>query len=208
MTEVERPREMARLADPAALAMATFAVPLFLWSGFNADYFDLKGETFIIPLAVFFGGPVAVAAAMWAYHRRDAFLATVAGVFGAFWLTYGMLLWMGQQGVVDEAAAGRDVRGFYFIAWAVTFGMLWLSSVRAHWTLSLVTLGAAAMFVVLSFADYADSANLLRAGGWVGFVTAGLAWYAGLAEMVNAEFERPVLPTDLTWFSRLRLRPR
>jgi len=37
------------LSDPAALAMAAFAVPLFIWSAFNAGYFDLGSERFIIP---------------------------------------------------------------------------------------------------------------------------------------------------------------
>lgn len=195
MEEATRHRA-ERMTDPAPLALAAFALPLFVWSAFNADYFGLDGESFVIPLAVFFGGPVAVAAGMWAYHRRDAYLATVAGVFGAFWLTYGMLLWLIHEGVIDGATAGGDLRGLLFAAWAVTFGMLWLASIREHWTLSLVTLGAGVMFVLLSIGYYGDSVNALKAGGWIGFLTAGLAWYGALAEMLNAEFEQPVLPTE------------
>ncbi len=202
MMEKETHSKTGHLVDAAPLAMAAFALPLFVWSAFNADYFNLSSETFIIPLAVFFGGPVAIAAGMWAYHRRDAYLATVAGVFGAFWLTYGMLLWLIHEGVIDGTTAGGDLRGLLFVAWAVTFAILWLASVREHWTLSLVTLGAGVMFILLSIGYYGDSTNALRAGGWIGFITAGLAWYAALAEMLNAEFEQAVLPTDPSWFRR------
>ncbi len=188
--------QTGRQTDPAPLALAAFALPLFIWSAFNAGYFDLRHESFIIPLAVFFGGPIAFAAAMWAYHHRDAYLATVAGVFGAYWLTYGMLLWLMHEGVIDSATAGGDLRGLLFVAWAATFGLLWLSSIREHWTVSLVTLGAAVMFVLLSIGYYRDSTNALKAGGWIGFITAGLAWYGALAEMLNAEFEQPLLPTE------------
>ena len=205
MREGTTRREASRLADPAALAMAAFAVPLFIWSGFNADYFELSGESFIIPLAVFFGGPVAIAAAMWAYHHRDAYLATVAGVFGAFWLTYGMLLWLIQEGVISDPAVNGDLRGFYFIGWTVTFGILWLASMRQHWSLGLVSLGAGVMFFALSVGYYGDSTNWLTFGGWIGFITAGLAWYSALAEMLNTEFEQPLLPTDLSWFRNLHL---
>jgi len=204
MEETTR-RKTDRLTDPAPLAMAAFAVPLFVWSAFNADYFGLEGESFVIPLAVFFGGPVAVATGMWAYHRQDAYLATAAGLFGAFWLTYGMLLWMIHEGVVDQAAAGGDLRGLLFVGWAVTFGILWLASVRAHWTLSLVTLGAGVMFILLSIGYYGDSTDALRAGGWIGFITAAIAWYGALAEMLNAEFEQPILPTEPGWFRRFHL---
>jgi succinate-acetate transporter protein len=201
---VER-HERGHLADPAAIAMAAFALPLFVWSAFNADFFDAGNQTFIIPLAVFFGGPVALAAAMWAFHRRDAYLATVSGLLGSFWITYGMLLWLIQQGVVVQGADAGDLRGLFFAAWAVTFGILWLASMREHWALSLVTLGAGTMFVLLSIAYYADRESVLNVGGWIGFVTAGLAWYTALAEMLNAEFAQPVLPTNWTWFDRFRL---
>src|SRR4030042_6850902 len=122
MREGTTRREGRRLADPAALAMAAFAVPLFIWSGFNADYFELSGESFIIPLGVFFGGPGAIAAAMWAYHHHDAYLATVGGVFGAFWLTYGMLLRLIQEGGISDPAVDGDLRGVYFIGWDGGFG--------------------------------------------------------------------------------------
>ncbi len=201
MQQQEGHEERRRLTDPAPLALAAFALPLFIWSAFNADYFDRKGEDFIIPLAVFVGGPLAIAGAMWAYHHRDAYLATMAGVMGAFWISYGMLLWLIHSNVVNTAAASdTTLRGFFFVAWAVTFGMLWLGSIREHWALSLVSLGAGAMFVLLSYGYYRDSSNALRIGGWIGFVTAGLAWYSALAEMLNAEFERPLLPTDASWF--------
>ena len=200
----ERTHQTAsRLTDPAPLVMAAIALPLFVWSAFNADYFGLEGESFIIPLAVFFGGPLALAAGMWAYRDRHAYLATIAGVVGAFWLTYGMLLWLMHEGVIDTAVVDGALRGLLFAAWGVTFGILWLASVRAHWTLSLVTLGMAVMFTLLSIGYYRDSENALQAAGWAGFITAGLAWYSALAELLNSEFEHAVLPTDLDSFRRL-----
>ena len=183
-----------RLAAPAPLVLVSFALPLFVWSAFNAGYFGLHSESFIIPLAVFLGAPVALLAGVWAYQHRDAYLATVAGVFGAFWLTYGMLLWLIHEGVVDGATAGGDMRGFLFVAWAMAFGILWLASIREHWTLSLVTLGAGVMFVLLSIGYYSDSTTALQASGWIGFITAVLALYGALAEMLNAEYEHHVLP--------------
>lgn len=194
------------LPEVGLLMMAAFAVPLFVWSAFNGDYFDLAHESFIIPLAVFFGGPVGIIAAVLAYHRRDMYVMTMSGVIGAFWLTYGMLLWLIRQDVIDGATAGGDMRGLLFAAWAATFGILWVGSMRAHWTLSLLSLGTAAMFVLLSIGYYRDSPDALQVGGWIGFVTAGLAWYAALAETLNAEFEEPVLPTDLGYFRRFHLR--
>src|SRR3990172_6617386 len=101
--------EETRYSSPAALAMVAFALPLFIWSAFNAGYFKASNEEFIIPLAVFLGGPIAFASAMWALYRRDAYLGTAAGVFAAFWISYGMLLWLIQRGVVTGETTG-DIR--------------------------------------------------------------------------------------------------
>ena len=64
------------------------------------------------------------------------------------------------------------------------------------------------MFILLSIAHYGDSTDVLKAGGWVGFVTSGLAWYSALAEMVNVEFERPLLPTGPDWLTYRHLHTR
>lgn len=205
----QRGKEMHRLSDPAPLAMLAFALPLFVWSAFNADYFDAATqETFIIPLAVFFGAPVALLTAMWGYYHRDGYLATMAGLIGAFWASYGMLVWLTQRGVVADTTATGDIRGLLFAVWAAAFGIVWLGSMREHWAMSLVALGAGVMFAFLSYGQYAANTDLTRIGGWVGFVTAALAGYAALAELLNAELERPVLPTDLAWLTRLGHRTR
>ena len=71
-----------------------------------------------------------------------------------------------------------------------------------------MSLGATAMFVLLGIAHYADSTDVLKAGGWVGFVTPGPPWYSALADMVNVEFERPLLPTGPDWLTYWHLRTR
>jgi succinate-acetate transporter protein len=205
MTQEKSEREYMTHAAP--LAMIAFAVPLFIWSGFNAGYFEGVGDNFIIPLAVFFGAPIAFATAMWAYYHKEPYLATAAGIFAAFWASYGMMRWMIQRDVITGDVSG-DLMGFFFLPWAATFGLAWLGSLREHWTLALVSLGATVMFVVLSIGHYAGENDLVNIGGWVGFATSGLAWYAALAELLNIEFKREVLPTDAAWFDQFRPRTR
>lgn len=183
------------------LLLGALAVPLFVWSAFNAGFFDLDSESFIIPLAVFFGAPLAVLGAFWA-REAHFFRSTMAGAFGGFWLTYGLYLWLRQTGVVENSTA--HMVALFFTAWAVTFAILWLGSVREAWTYSLVSLGSAVMLALLAIAYFGGGTTFRDIGGWVGFVTAGLAWYASLAEILNLEYRRPILPTDWTWFRRTR----
>ncbi len=203
----ERREESPFMRHAAPLAMVSFAVPLFVWSAFNAGYFETVGDNFIIPLAVFFGAPLAFATAMWAYYHREPYLATAAGIFAAFWASYGTLRWLVQKDVITGDVSG-DPMGFFFVPWAITFGVAWLGSMREHWTLALVSLGATLMFVFLSIGHYADESDVVKIGGWIGFITSGIAWYAALAEMLNIEFKREVLPVDAQWFEQFRARTR
>ena len=46
-----------------------------------------------------------------------------------------------------------------------------------------------------SVTDFAANSNgLIHLGGWLGLVTAVLAWYASFAAVANSTFKRTVLP--------------
>ena len=201
-TEEVRDRD-GYLMNPTPLAMIAVAVPLFLWSAFNAGYLGgMSAEAFIIPVAVFFAAPVLALASIIAYMRRDVFTASLSGVAGAFWLSYGLLLWLNHGGVVPAAGAPgalNNARGFLYAIWAISFGIVWIGSMRLHWASGLISLGFTAMFVLLSIGAYATNDTLMNIGGWIGFVTAGVAWYTAFAEMINAEFESQILPTGANW---------
>jgi len=186
------------------LALIAFSLPLFVWSAFNAGYFDrATQESFIVPLAVFFGAPIALIAVAWALYKGDTFLGAITGLFAGFWASYGMLLWLTERGVVEATTSSGDIRGMLYAAWAVAFGIIWLGSMRQHWAMSLIALGSGAMFVLLSVGQYATDNTSINIGGWIGLVTAGLGAYLALAELLNAEFERVVLPEDLATLTQI-----
>lgn len=108
----------------APLAMVTLAMPLLVWSAINAGFFELSLEHFIIPLALFFGAPIAFGAALWAYRHGDAYLSTALAAVGGFWASYGALLWVQQTNVVPGLPLTSSLRGLLFAGWAVTFGVI------------------------------------------------------------------------------------
>jgi succinate-acetate transporter protein len=48
--------------------------------------------------------------------------------------------------------------------------------------------------VVLTVGNFAQSTGTLKVGGWLGLVTAVLAWYASFAGVVNATWKQQVIP--------------
>jgi len=49
-------------------------------------------------------------------------------------------------------------------------------------------------FLVLTIGKFADSSGITKLGGWLGLLTAVLAWYASFAVVTNETWKRVVLP--------------
>jgi succinate-acetate transporter protein len=50
-------------------------------------------------------------------------------------------------------------------------------------------------FFVLAAGEFATSGGWRKFGGWLGLITAFVAWYASLARVTSFTFKRVVLPT-------------
>jgi len=49
-------------------------------------------------------------------------------------------------------------------------------------------------FIVLGIGEAGAHENIIHAGGYIGLVTAVVAWYASFAAVTNSTFGRTVLP--------------
>ena len=49
-------------------------------------------------------------------------------------------------------------------------------------------------FFLLGIGDAGGHADLIKAGGYLGLVTAAAAWYCSFAGVLSSTFGRPILP--------------
>jgi succinate-acetate transporter protein len=186
------------LADPAPLGLAAFALTTFVLSVFNAGLIG-TGETVVLGLALAYGGIGQFAAGMWEFVRGNTFGALAFGSFGGFWISFW---WLIEHLPAD--AKGRDLThglGVYLLAWAIFTGYMFVASLRVS-----VAVMAVFLFLTLTFLFLAIGAFVVKTGattvdgwtkvgGWLGLITAVLAWYASFAGVTNSTFKRTVLPT-------------
>jgi len=181
-----------RVADPAPLGLAAFALTTFVLSVFNAGLMGEKGEPIVFGLALAYGGLAQLLAGMWEFKNDNVFGATAFTSYGAFWLSF----WAFEQFYaksVPEAVAAKAV-ALYLIGWGIFTAYMWIASFRVSVAVNLVFLFLAATFIVLGWGDAAGKENITHAGGYLGLITAGLAWYASFAGVTNGTFGRIVLP--------------
>jgi succinate-acetate transporter protein len=181
----------ASVADPGPLGLSAFALTTFLLSLINAGLISTKAEPVVFGLALAYGGIGQFAAGMWEFRKGNTFGATAFSSYGAFWVSFWALS-VFYAGKIT-ADAGLAV-GWYLIAWGIFTTLMFIASFRTTAALVLLFALLAATFYVLGIGKIADSTGIGHLGGYLGIITAAVAWYAALAGVVSSTFGRALLP--------------
>jgi succinate-acetate transporter protein len=190
---IEFASESARsIADPAPLGLAAFALTTFVLSLVNSGLIAKSTEPVVFGLALAYGGLSQLLAGMWEFRKGNTFGATAFGSYGAFWISFWALVTFYVKSI-PAAEAGHAV-GWYLVAWGIFTVIMLLASLRTTAVLVLLFLLLALTFLVLGFGNIGGSSGVVKFGGWLGLVTAIVAWYAALAGVMSSTFGRPVLP--------------
>jgi uncharacterized protein len=192
-----RPRVVLQpIAAPSVLGLFGFAGATFIVAANLAGWYgNAASPGYLFPFAMFFGGLAQFTAGMWAYKARDAVATAMHGMWGSFWLGYGLLELLVATKTLATGTTLDHALGFWFIALcAITFsGMLGaLSEGNGGVFAVLGTLAAGAGLAAVGFLQ--ENAYIQHWAGWVFVISAALAWYVGSALMLKAAAGRTVLP--------------
>jgi hypothetical protein len=200
VTEREQPAIVSTpVADPAPLGLAAFALTTFLLSGHNASFIP---DAVWIGAALFYGGLAQLLAGMWEFRNRNVFGATAFSTYGGFWLALGTYVTLATVShSFSGLLKGPDLENslaWFLIAFAIfnTYMMFWAT--RVSWAVLgvFVSLEITEILLAIGFFRLAhgESDYWLHVGGWAGIVTAGIAWYASAAGVVNGMSPRAIVP--------------
>ena len=181
------------IADPAPLGLAAFALTTVLLSAKNAGWMTHATGSAWLGYAFFYGGLGQFAAGMWEFRRGNTFGATAFSTYGGFWL--GLGLWV--ELVANPAVAGiakapttagavvaslnHDLGWITLVFFIVTLYLMILST-QINLVIFLVFLALDITFLVLAIGNFDAGSALLstgtvKIGGYLGLVTALLAFY-------------------------------
>ncbi len=183
------------VADPAPLGLAAFALTTFLLSAKNAGW--THGGDAWLGFALGYGGLVQLMAGMWEFRRQNVFGATAFSTYGGFWIGLGLY-------ILFAAGKSKNVAndlGWILLAFAIfnTYMMFWSS--RINMAVFGVFFTLEATEIILFLGNFSDSSGIIKLGGWVGILTAIVAWYASASGVVNGMASREVLPVGKPMWS-------
>lgn len=182
----------AALADPGPLGLAAFAATTFFLSVVNAGLLPVTILSGVLGLALFYGGAVQVLAGMWEFAKGNTFGALAFSSYGGFWMSFWYL-----ETHVNTAAMGANAGkavGLYLLCWAIFTCYLAIASLRTTGAITAVVVLLALTYIALTIGELGGMAVFGTIGGWLGIVTAIVAWYTSFAGVTNATFGKTVMP--------------
>jgi len=199
------------IADPGPLGLAAFALTTFLLSARNAGWMTSTTGNAFLTFALAYGGLAQLLAAMWEFRKGNVVGTTGFGTFGAFWIGLGFWVLL----VVNPAVAAARPATLavtvsslnHDLGWILLgFGIFTLYATilisQTNMALFITFLLLFVTLIILCIGNFNAGSALLptgtiKFGGYVGIVTALVAWYtsaAGMAAGIGGPLRLPVGP--------------
>jgi succinate-acetate transporter protein len=186
-------------ANPAPLGLAGFAMTTFVLSMMNANWVSPTDLSVVLGLALAYGGVAQLLAGMWEFRAGNTFGAVAFSSFGAFWISYWLLVTFNVGGI-PPANVGPAL-GLYLWAWAIFTAYMTVAALRVSVAVLGVFVLLTVTFVLLAIGASGNhtlpsvvGASATHWGGYLGVATAIVAWYASFAAVVNSTFGKTVAP--------------
>ena len=181
------------IADPAPLGLAAFALTTFLLSAVNAGWAKSSTGSDWLGYAFAYGGLVQLLAGMWEFRNRNVFGSTAFSTYGGFWIGLGLWAVLVAPHALSASAAGKDL-GWILLAFAIfnTYMLIFSTQVNAAVFAVFLTLELTEIFLFIG--NFAGNANIVKVGGYIGVLTALVAWYTSAAGVINGMKGSIVLP--------------
>ncbi len=183
-----------QVADPGPLGLAAFALTTFVLSVANAGWIPAAAATVFLPLALFYGGVTQLIAGSFEFFNRNTFGATAFSSYGGFWISLAVMVYLEIQHVLVFGTAAGTALGLFLLAWTIFTFYMMIASFRLNGALTAVFIVLFVTFVVLTIGAFTGIAFLTHLGGYLGVVTALLAWYTSGAGVINSVSGHTVVP--------------
>lgn len=177
-------------ANPAPLGLAGFGMATILLNIHNAGFFPV--DVMIVAMGLFVGGILQIIVGGWEWKKNNMFGMMAFSGYGFFWVTLATIFVLPKT---DLATASTPfAMGFYLSVWGIfTLGLT--TATLAMKKIMTVLFGSVlVLFALLAIANFTGSHFVHTLAGYEGILCGGLALYMSMAQVINNEFGRTVLP--------------
>lgn len=181
------------IAAPSILGLYGLAASTFIVAAQMAHWFGTAETTmYFVPFAAIFGGLAQFLAGMWAFKARDGVATAIHGMWGSFWMAFGVLAGIYARSGAGAAGAMFPSLGYWFIVLAAITWVCMFAASAESMSMAVVCALLAAGSTISAVGLLSGSGGLMELAGYLFVGCALAAWYCGSALMLREAFGREV----------------
>lgn len=179
-----------QFGNPAPVGLCGFALTCFTLSLINIRARSVEIPNVVCGLAFFYGGGAQILTGMWEIACGNTFGAVAFTSYGAYWLSYGALhtgafgIGAAYEGHEDQF---HDAIGMFEMGWFIFTSFMAICAIRTTVANFALFFCLALTYLFLACGDLTGILALTKTGGWIGLLTAFIAWYNAFKAVANKE---------------------
>lgn len=178
------------LANPGPLGLMGFGMTTVLLNIHNAGFFSISAM--ILAMGLFYGGAAQIIAGILEFKKGNTFGVTAFISYGHFWLTLVALILLPKLGWAE--ATPPKFMACYLGMWGIFTLFMFFGTLKSNKILQFVFASLTVLFFLLAIKNWTGSHLIGTIAGYEGIVCGLSAIYLAMAEVLNEQYERVVLP--------------
>ena len=184
---------ITKLANPAPLGLLGFGLTTVLLNLHNAGFFGLN--SMILAMGLAYGGLAQIIVGIMEFKKGNTFGMTAFLSYGLFWWSLvALVLLPGTSFFGNVLAADSSAMAAYFFMWGLFTLAMFFGTLKANRALQFVFGSLFILFFMLMATELTGNTMLGQITGVEGVICGLSAVYLGLAEVLNEENSKTVLP--------------
>ncbi len=181
-----------KTANPAPLGLLGFGMTTILLNLHNAGLIPLS--MVIIGMGVALGGLTQIVAGLQELKQGNTFGGTAFTAYGFFWLSLVIIWYFPKAGL----EADKISMGYYLAIWGLFTTFMFIGTLKHNMITRIVFGSLALLFFTLALGDFTGIHEITVVAGIIGIFCGFSAFYSAVAQVINQEFGKKVLPMQFT----------
>ena len=180
-----------KIANPGPLGLLGFGMTTVLLNLHNAGLLPLS--IMIVAMGVCLGGLAQIIAGVRELKQGNTFAGTAFTAYGLFWWSL-VLIWVHPFAEAGIEAASKIAMGYYLLLWGVFTGFMFVGTLKHNRATQVVFGSLTVLFALLALGDFTGNHTITNIAGFEGIFCGLSAIYSAVAQIVNGEYGKTVLP--------------
>lgn len=177
-------------ANPAPLGLMGFGMTTILLNIHNAGFFPF--DSMVLAMGLFVGGMAQVVAGILEFKKGNTFGLTAFTSYGFFWISLVALIFFPKLGLAE--ATEPAFMAWYFVVYGIFTGFMFIATLRSNKVSQFIFASLTTLFFLLAARDFSGSETVGIIAGYVGIICGSAAIYDAMAQVINEQFEKEVMP--------------